>query len=91
LASYLALREVPDRLPRRGGKKISWQVLLRWVHQGRLPAVRIAGRYYIHPADVEALAEPVAVPPRRPRVATSAAQRKQDEWTRRILAEAGLA
>lgn len=48
--TLIALTDVPDKLPRRRGKKISYSTVYRWAQRGvrgkRLEVVRIGGVLY---------------------------------------------
>jgi excisionase family DNA binding protein len=90
LARLIPLRLVPQRLPPSPtGRPVCMRTLYRWLHAGRLPVVRIGRAYYVRPEDLERLAVPVATGA-RPRVTASAARRRQDEITRRVLERVGL-
>ena len=65
MSEPIELAEAADRLG------VHYQTAYRWVREGRLPAVRVRGRYQLTPGDVDAFAEerdrPRAVGPRRGR------------------------
>ena len=79
-----ARRLLPSSQP---GKRLALPTLYRWVHSGKLPAVRILGHYYVRRADLLALVEPVQ--PRRPaeRETAPAARAK---WVEEGLRRHGL-
>lgn len=55
---------------------VHYQTAYRWVREGRLPAVRVRGRYEIEPADLEAFARDRDAP------AAATGQRGRREWGR---------
>jgi len=92
----LALRELPQHLPRRRGKRVNLATLYRWIGRGvcrgsdrvRLPAVRIGGIYYVDPADLAGFMESLTAP--TPASAVTPATRFAHEVAERRAEAAGL-
>lgn len=77
MTDRIELAEAADRLG------VHYQTAYRWVREGRLPAVRVRGRYRLEVADVDALAEARATP--APLVAPTG-RRSWGKLTERVLA-----
>jgi excisionase family DNA binding protein len=55
--NWITPREVPEVLPRFGGKAISRSTVKRWLASGKLPSVKLGGRRLIAVSDLKTLAD----------------------------------
>jgi hypothetical protein len=86
LSDLISLKEAARLIPSgRAGKRLHYATLYRWVLTGRVPAVKIGGRYFLRRVDLEALSRPVEVGTEKPDGRkTRAARRWVDEYLDRV-------
>jgi hypothetical protein len=90
-SEYVSISECAARLPStRAGKKVHPVTVRRLARKHSLPTVRLNGNLFIHWPSVLALFEPVPRFDPPPKSRPSRARARQ-EWTQKVLREAGLA
>jgi len=91
LSNLIPLSQVPKLLPcSRPGCKVSLANVYRWVVSGALPAVKIGGRYFVHPDDLASMAQPVERPKAHEPARVMKAKRDREYQARQDRAMANL-